>query len=128
MNKVFLTGNLTRDPETKTTKDGTGLCTFTVAVNNGKDTDFFRVTAWRKLADICRQYLAKGRKVAVTGSVTASAYTNKDGEPKASLEVQADNVEFLGNKNEDTYETEERKAIQEESKPHFVTVDEPLPF
>lgn len=126
MNKVFLTGNLTRDPETKTTQSGASLCTFTVASSNGKDkTDFVRVTAWNKLGDICRQYLAKGRKVAVTGTITASAYTDKNGEARASLEVRADDVEFLS-KSEDSYEAEERKAIQQESQ--FIPVDEPFPF
>lgn len=126
MNKVFLTGNLTRDPESKTTQSGISVCTFNMAVGRGKDqTDFFRVTAWNKLGDICRQYLAKGRKVAVTGTITASAYTDKNGEARASLEVRADDVEFLS-KSEDTYEAEERKAIQQESQ--FVAVDEPLPF
>lgn len=126
MLKTYLTGNLTRDPETKTTQSGASLCTFTVAASNGKDkTDFVRVTAWNKLGDICRQYLAKGRKVAITGTITASAYTDKNGEARASLEVRADDVEFLS-KSEDSYEAEERKAIQQESQ--FVPVDEPLPF
>lgn len=128
MNKVFLTGNLTRDPESKTTQSGISVCTFNMAVGRGKDqTDFFRVTAWRQLADNCRQYLAKGKKVAVVGTVTAEAYMGKDGQPKASLEVNADNVEFLSPKDaEETYVQQERKAIQQESQ--FVAVDEPLPF
>ena len=130
MNKVFLIGNLTKDPETKTTQNGVGLCTFTIAVGRGKDqTDFFRVTAWRQTADNCRQYLSKGKKVCVTGTVTASAYMGKDGQPKASMEVNADNVEFLSSKGEDSYEAEERKAIQQESRGGgFVEVNEELPF
>lgn len=128
MNKVFLTGNLTRDPESKTTQSGISVCTFNMAVGRGKDqTDFFRVTAWRQLAENCRQYLAKGKKVAVVGTVTAEAYMGKDGQPKASLEVNADNVEFLSPKDaEETYVQQERKAIRNEHQ--FVAVDEPLPF
>lgn len=129
MNKVFLIGNLTKEPESKTTQNGISVCTFNIAVGRGKDqTDFFRVTAWRQTADNCRQYLSKGKKVAVVGTVYAEAYTAKDGQPKASLEVNADNVEFLSPKNaEETYVQQEREAIQQESR-SFVPVDEPLPF
>ncbi len=104
MNKVFLIGNLTRDPETRTTQSGVSLCTFTIAVNRRRssnaeagqpEADFFRITAWRQLGDICAKYLAKGRKVSVVGTVSASAYTGSDGQARASLEVTADDVEFL---------------------------------
>ena len=103
MNKVFIVGNLTRDPELRSTRDGISVCSFTVAVNRRvrnaeagqPEADFFRVTAWRQLGEICAKYLAKGRKVAVTGSVSASAYTAQDGSARASLEVTADDVEFL---------------------------------
>lgn len=104
MNKVFLIGNLTRDPEMRTTQSGVSLCSFTIAVNRRRsnnaeagqpEADFFRITAWRQLGDICGRYLAKGRKVAVTGTVSASAYIGQDGQARAGLEVQADDVEFL---------------------------------
>jgi len=103
MNKVFIVGNLTRDPELRSTRDGISVCSFTVAVNRRvrnaeagqPEADFFRVTAWRQLGEICAKYLAKGRKVSVTGSVSASAYTAQDGTARASLEVTADDVEFL---------------------------------
>ncbi|MBO4925869.1 MAG: single-stranded DNA-binding protein [Clostridia bacterium] len=104
MNKVFLIGNLTRDPEQRTTQSGVSVCSFTIAVNRRRsnnaeagqpEADFFRITAWRQLGDICAKYLAKGRKVAVVGTVSASAYTANDGTARASLEVQADDVEFL---------------------------------
>ena len=103
MNKVFIVGNLTRDPELRSTRDGISVCSFTVAVNHRvrnaeagqPEADFFRVTAWRQLGENCAKYLAKGRKVSVTGSVSASAYTAQDGTARASLEVTADDVEFL---------------------------------
>ena len=103
MNKVTIIGNLTRDPELRSTRDGISVCSFTVAVNRRvrnaeagqPEADFFRVTAWRQLGEICAKYLAKGRKVSVTGSVSASAYTAQDGTARASLEVTADDVEFL---------------------------------
>ena len=103
MNRIFIIGNLTRDPELRVTQQGTPVCTFTVAVNRRQqgaeagqpDADFFRVTAWRKTAENCNRYLSKGKKVAVVGPVSVSTYTAKDGTTRASLEVTAEDVEFL---------------------------------
>ena len=108
MNKVFIVGNLTRDPELRTVRDGICVCSFTVAVNRRirnaeagqPEADFFRVTAWRGLGENCSRYLAKGRKVAVTGSVSVSTYTGNDGTTRATLEVTADDVEFLSPRGE----------------------------
>ena len=108
MNKLTIIGNLTRDPELRTTSTGLNVCSFTVAVNrrrsansNQPEADFFRVSAWRQLGENCQRYLAKGRKVAVVGSVSVSTYTGNDGTTRASLEVMADDVEFLSSRNED---------------------------
>lgn len=86
-----------RDPELRTIPSGVPVCTFTIAVNGRKpeDTQFFRITTWRQTAENCQRFLAKGRKVAVTGAVSLNTYTAKDGTTKASLEVNADEVEFL---------------------------------
>jgi len=110
MNKLFIVGNLTRDPELRTTSSGISVCSFTVAVNrrrsanstanNQPDADFFRVSAWRQLGENCSRYLAKGRKVAVTGSVSVSTFQGQDGTTRATLEVNADDVEFLSPKGE----------------------------
>lgn len=104
MNKLHIIGNLTKDPELRTTSTGVNACSFTVAVNRRKrsdsqpEADFFRVTAWRGLADVCYNYLAKGKKVAVVGAVSVSVYTANDGTTRASMEVSADDVEFLSSK------------------------------
>ena len=103
MNKLIIIGNLTRDPETRTVSSGSTVCSFTIAVNrrrssqsnNQPDADFFRVSAWNKLGDVCQRYLAKGRKVAVAGSVSVSSYDGRDGEKRFSLDVFAEDVEFL---------------------------------
>ena len=106
MNKLTIIGNVTKDAEARTTQTGVNVCSFTVAVNKKKkkgeqnETDYFRVTAWRGLADICGQYVKKGSKVCVVGPVSVSTYTNNNGETKASLEVTADDVEFLSSKGE----------------------------
>ena len=109
MNKLTIIGNLTRDPELRTTNTGVNVCDFTVAVNrrqrrdaqNGQpEADFFRVTAWRERGELCAKYLAKGRKVCVIGPVSVRTYTGSDGTTRASLEVTADEVEFLSSRND----------------------------
>ena len=110
MNKIILIGNLTRDPELKTTPNGYSVCEFTIAVNdrnarrqqNGQESaQFFRISAWRQLGENCQRYLAKGRKVYVSGPLTARTYQANDGTTRVSLEVTADDVEFLSSRNDD---------------------------
>lgn len=104
MNKLIIIGNLASEPELRTTPNGKQVCSFTVAVNRRKtgndqpEADFFRVSAWEKLGENCNEYLAKGRKVAVVGSVSCRAYQTQKGENRASLEVVAQDVEFLSPK------------------------------
>lgn len=106
MNRLTIIGNLVRDPELRTLSSGVSVCSFTVAVNRRRkvegqpEADFFRVSAWRQLGENCAKYLEKGRKVAVVGSVEARAYQANDGTTRASLEVNADDVEFLSSRNE----------------------------
>jgi len=102
MKQIVIIGNLTRDPELRTTQSGIPVCSFTVAVNRRKtpeagqpEADFFRVTTWRQLAELCSKYLAKGRKVAVVGEISLQQYNDANGLPRYSMEVQADEVEFL---------------------------------
>lgn len=97
MNKLTIIGNLTKDPDLRSTQEGKSVCNFTVAVNrrNSEDTDFFRVAAWNALGENCGKYLAKGRKVCVVGPVSVSTYTGQDGNVHASMEVAAQDVEFL---------------------------------
>lgn len=106
MNKCTIIGNLTRDPETRITQSGVSVTSFTVAVNGRAkqgeqaQTDYFRVTAWRQLGENCQKYLAKGRKVCVIGSVAVRTYQSNDGGTRASLEITAEDVEFLTPKGE----------------------------
>ena len=97
MNKLIIIGNITRDPELRYTPQQVAVSTFTVAVNGRSEDDaqFFRVTAWRQLGENCAKYLAKGRKVAVSGPVSARTYQANDGSTRVSLEVTAQDVEFL---------------------------------
>ena len=102
MNKLTLIGNLTGEPEVRSTPNGITACAFTIAVerrhtdkSGERPTDFFRITAWRQTGDACGRYLAKGKKVAVIGELQARLYEAKDGSTRLSLDVQADEVEFL---------------------------------
>ena len=105
MNKITLIGNLTHDPEVRSTPNGITVCSFTIAVNRRfapqggeRPVDFFRINAWRQLGESCALYLSKGRKVAVLGELQARTYEAKDGTTRMSLDVQADEVEFLSPK------------------------------
>lgn len=102
MQRITIIGNLVADPETRTTPSGVTVCTFTIAVNRRfansdgeRQTDFFRINAWRQLGEVCAKHLAKGRKVAVVGELQARLYDAKNGEKRMSLDVAADEVEFL---------------------------------
>ena len=102
MNKIVLIGNLTRDPDSRSTPSGVTGCSFTIAVNRRfpsqgteRQTDFFRINAWRQLGENCARYLTKGKKVAVVGELQARTYEDKDGNTRMSLDVSADEVEFL---------------------------------
>lgn len=103
MNKLFIIGNITRDPELRTTTDGKTVCTFDVAVNRKRgqqqETDYFHVSAWNALGENCGKYLAKGKKVGVVGRISLRTYTTQQGEFRATLDVTADEVEFLTSSN-----------------------------
>ena len=138
MNKLTIIGNLTRDPETRTVSSGKTVCSFTVAVNrrrasqnaNQPEADFFRVSAWRQLGENCNRFLAKGRKVGVVGTLTLQTFTGNDGQQRSSLEVQADEVEFLTPRSEQGEpRATESSNPEQQSNNGFVQVDEDdLPF
>ena len=101
MNKFFAVGNLTRDPELTETNSGVAVCGFSMAVNrrrsSGEDplSDFFNVTVWRGLAEAVAKYSKKGNKVAVSGTIQIRQYEDRDGQKRTSVDVIADEVEFL---------------------------------
>lgn len=99
MNKIMLIGNLTRDPEKKIVgENNTHLCKFTIAVNRRftkNEVDYFNISVFGKMADGCQEYLSKGLKVAVTGSIQINEYKLENGETKQFLSVLADEVQFL---------------------------------
>lgn len=122
---MTIIGRLTKDPEHRTTTSGKEVTTFTVAVNKKggehAEADFFRVSAWGEMGNNCARYLAKGKKVAVTGSVSVSAYKDRDGNARGNLDVYANAVEFLSPKDEGRAEPEKKP----ETKPQD---EDDLPF
>ncbi len=102
MNKVFLIGNLTRDPELTETTSGVSICRFAIAVNrnySGSDgerkTDFFNCTAWRGLGETVARYAKKGKKVAVVGSIELRNYEDSQGVKRTAVDITCQDVEFL---------------------------------
>lgn len=105
VNQATIIGNLTKDPELRTTTTGVSVCGFTVAVNRPKTqnnpepgADFFNVSAWRGLGESCAKYLNKGSKVCVVGPVSVKEWEQGD-RHGASLEIKAEDVEFLTPRN-----------------------------
>ena len=99
MNKAILIGNLTRDPELKYTPNGTAVCTFGVATNRSwtttdgqikEDTQFHRVVAWQKLAELCGKLLTKGKKIYMEGRITYRSFVGKDGQQRSITEIVLD--------------------------------------
>lgn len=113
MTKVLLIGNLTRDPELTETPGGVPVCRFAVAVNRfsgqeERQTDFYNVTAWRRLGETVARYTKKGHKIAVYGDLQIRQYEGNDGVRRTSVDVVAQDVEFLTPKQQsgdDFYET-----------------------
>jgi len=105
MNKVFLIGRLTRDPELRYTGSNTAVASFSLAVNrnftnaNGeREADFINIVVWRKQAENVKNYLTQGSQVAIDGRIQTRSYDDQNGQRRYVTEVVADNVEFLGSK------------------------------
>ncbi|HKL74201.1 MAG TPA: single-stranded DNA-binding protein [Clostridia bacterium] len=132
MNRVFLIGNLTRDPELTVTSSDITNCKFSVAVTrsyNKRETDFFTIVCWRGLAENCGKYLRKGSKVGISGSVQNNNYEGSDGVRRYTTEIVADEVQFLTSKAE-TEDAEETEIVKPAKISELTPVadDDKLPF
>lgn len=134
MNKLIISGNLTADPVAAATSTGKTVTNFTVAVNEGygesQRTTFFRVSAWEKRGEVCKQYLRKGSKVLVVGTVQARAYNSQTGEIRASLDVTANEIEFLSSRADDAAHAESAvpNSNRDEQTGMSVVENDDLPF
>jgi single-strand DNA-binding protein len=102
MNKIFLIGNLAKDPELSTTASGVSVCKFSLAVNRQyensegvREADFFSVIVWRQQAENCNKFLKKGNKIGLLGAMQNRSYEDQSGDKRYIWEVIAENVEFL---------------------------------
>lgn len=142
MNKVFLIGNLTRDPEHSETSAGVSVCHFSIAVNRNyasadgeRQADFFNVTAWRGLADTIARYTKKGHKVAVVGSIQMRTYEDNQGVKRTAVDIIAQDIEFLtsksaANADDGFYDTPAAGAQPAKKKPTLQSFDDDgdIPF
>ncbi|OHD67336.1 MAG: single-stranded DNA-binding protein [Spirochaetes bacterium RBG_13_68_11] len=102
LNSVLIEGNLVRDPELKYTPKGAAVCTFALASNRyfkqdeetQKEVSFFDVTTWSRLAEVCGEYLKKGRGVRVVGRLKQDRWTSPEGQARSKVEIVAEHVEF----------------------------------
>lgn len=123
MNKVFLIGNLTRDPELTETPNGISLCRFSIAVNrtytsseSEKQTDYFNCTAWRGLGESVARYCKKGSKVSVAGSIQIRQYEGSGGVKRNAVYIIAQEVEFLNSSaRNDRNDAEEESSTQRQT-------------
>lgn len=124
LNKVTLIGNLTRDPELRYTPQGTAVCTFGLATNRQwitesgekkEEAEFHRIVAWNKLAELCAQLLAKGRKVYVEGRLQTRRWTGQDGQDRLTTEIVISDMIILDSRGEkvDEFNIPEEAPIQE---------------
>jgi single-strand DNA-binding protein len=129
INKVILVGNLGADPETKYTAAGTALCTFRLATTESftdrdgqtqERTEWHRIITWGKLAEICGQYLNKGRQVYVEGSIRTRSWEDDSGVKRFITEINAREVQFLGSQGSG--------GAAANDVPHPPTPDEDIPF
>ena len=132
MNKAILVGRLTRDPELKSTANGTNVCSFSVAVNRryknaegNYDADFINCTAWRQTAEFVSKYFTKSRMIGVVGSIQTRNYDDKDGKKVYVTEVAADEVYFVESKGDNNNNTAPVAGVND-----FAPIDDTdeLPF
>ena len=131
LNKVQLIGNMTRDPEMRYTPQGTAVCTFGIATNRTwvtdsgekrEETEFHRVVAWNKLAELCSQLLFKGRRIYVEGRLQTRQWTGQDGQSRQATEIVIEDMIILDNKRQG----EEGGGTNEEAQaPVEAPVEEP---
>lgn len=123
-NKIILVGYLGRDPEIRYTPGGEAVCNFTVATSERRKdshgdmqdvTTWFRVTVWRRQAEIANQYLSKGKQVYVEGRLRQAEYTDREGNQRTTLEVTASDIQFLGKvgDGDNSAEPREERSAQE---------------
>jgi single-strand DNA-binding protein len=138
-NKIIVVGYLGRDPEIRYTADGTPVCSFSVATTERKKdksgefqdiTTWFRVSVWRRQAELANQYLSKGKQVYVEGRLSANEYQDRDGNTRTSLDIQATDIQFLSSRSENETGTKEEPGVRPQASTGASTniSDDDIPF
>lgn len=130
MNKAFLIGNLTKDPELRATPSGKSVATFTLAVARKfkkDETDFLNIVVWGELANNCAKYLSKGKQAAIIGEIQNRSYDDKNGNKRYITEIVADEVQFLASR-ERTAENDVKSSQDEFRTGKEPVDDEEIPF
>lgn len=132
MNKVFLIGRLTRDPELRYTGNNTAVASFTIAVNRTytnqageREADFIPVVVWRRQAESVKNYLSQGSQVAIEGRLQVRNYDDQNGQRRYVTEVIADSVEFIGSKRDNNNQS---SGVNFNNQPTPTTSQEPTPY
>ena len=139
MNKVFMIGNLTRDPELRETPSGVAMCRFSIAVNRNykntdgeRQTDFFNCTAWRGQAETIARYTKKGSKISVIGSIELRDYEDNQGVRRTAVDVIVQDLELLTPKSGDSFDevAEAPRSSAPKKKPTLQAMDDDsdIPF
>ena len=122
LNKIFIIGRLTRDPELSFTATQIPVCKMSIANNGYKEkVNFFNLVAWKKTAELCNQYLKKGKQVAIEGTLQQRSYTFKDGNKKNIVEINIDKIQFIGSKEQEENKTEKPENKQQSDDADFPT-------
>src|SRR5450432_2506866 len=136
-NKITLVGNLGRDPELRYTPQGTPVCSFTLATNEKRkdktgemqdQTTWFKITLWNRQAETAAQYLTKGKPVYIEGRLRVEEWTDRDGKPRHTLEVNATDMQFIGGGQRSEEAPSERALSSEPAQAHAEVSDDDVPF
>ena len=138
-NKIIVVGYLGRDPELRYTPDGTPVCNFSVATTDRRKdksgefqdhTTWFRVSLFGRQAEVASQYLSKGRQVFIEGTLSQREYTDKDGNPRTSLEVRGSELQFIGSRGDEGSTGGEPRMVKspQPNQPSGPITDDDIPF
>ena len=135
MNKVIITGRLTKDPELRSTQNGTNVAKYNIAINTGygekQQTDFINVTTWGKSGEFVSKYFKKGQAIGIVGRLNSNNYEDKNGNKRYSLEVITEDMEFIWDKKEEKIQQEEVLVPNNYKSDYETTLtidDDMLPF
>jgi len=133
-NKAFILGNLTRDPELRYLPNGTAVATFTIASNRAytlqsgekkEEVTFIRVVVWGRRAETCGEYLSKGSSAFVEGRLQSRTWEGQDGQKRSTIEIVADNVQFLGRPKKESQQAPASSADSQEQLDAVPDIDLP---